>query len=119
VLGITRNGFAYISHLAGPNPPKGSGIGIVLFFFLFLKPLLFFVEVASHIFRPISLAMRLMGNILADHKVVLAMASLIALLLPVPFLLLGVLVAIIQTLIFTLLSIIYIGMAVEDLKGHH
>ncbi len=119
VVGVARNGFAYVAHLSGPNPPKGSGLGIVLFFWLFLKPLLFFVEVASHIFRPVSLAMRLMGNILADHKVVLAMASLIALLLPVPFLLLGVLVAIIQTLIFTLLSIIYIGMAVEDLHAHH
>lgn len=119
VVGVARNGFAYVSHLAGPNPPKGAGIGIALFFWLFLKPLLFFVEVASHIFRPVSLSMRLMGNILADHKVVIAMASLVAILLPVPFLLLGVLVAIIQTLIFTLLSIIYIGMALDVGHGDH
>jgi F-type H+-transporting ATPase subunit a len=59
-----------------------------------------------------------MGNILADHKVVLAIASLIALLAPVPFLLLGVLVAIIQTLIFTLLSIVYIGLALQHAEGH-
>lgn len=119
VAGIARNGFAYVAHFAGPNPPHGAGVGIVLFFWLFLKPLLFFVEVASHIFRPVSLSMRLMGNILADHKVVIAMASLIAILLPVPFLLLGVLVAIIQTLIFTLLSIIYIGMAIEVHHAEH
>jgi len=103
VAGIWRNGFSYLAHFRGPK------IGGVRW----LAPLFLVVELASHIARPVSLSLRLMGNILADHKVVLAIGSLIALLLPVPFLLLGVLVAIIQTLIFTLLTIIYIGMAVE------
>ena len=106
VVGIARVGPGYIHHFIGP---KIGG-------FYWLAPLFIIVELASHIARPVSLSLRLMGNILADHKVVGAIASLIALLVPVPFLLLGVLVSIIQTLIFTLLTIIYIGMAVEE---HH
>lgn len=108
VAGIVRNGVHYVDHFLGPK------IGGVRW----LAPLFLVVETASHIARPVSLSLRLMGNILADHKVVIAIASLIAVLLPVPFLLLGVLVAIIQTLIFTLLSIIYIGMAIEEHAEH-
>jgi len=103
VLGIARNGMGYLAHFLGP---KIGG-------HRWLAPLFLVVELASHIARPVSLAMRLMGNILADHKVVLAIAGLVALLAPVPFLLLGVMVVIVQSLIFTLLTIIYIGMAIE------
>ena len=105
-VGIARVGPKYIHHFIGP---KIGG-------FYWLAPLFIVVETAHHFSRPVSLALRLMGNILADHKVVLGIASLVAVLLPVPFLLLGVLVCIIQTLIFTLLTIIYIGMAVDE---HH
>jgi len=116
--GIIRAGRHYAAHFLGPKPPHGSSVGVQLFFYLFLMPLMLIVETASHIARPVSLSLRLMGNILADHKVVVAIASLIAVLLPVPFLLLGVLVAIIQTLIFTLLSIVYIGTALEEHAEH-
>ncbi|MBK6923447.1 MAG: F0F1 ATP synthase subunit A [Deltaproteobacteria bacterium] len=108
VAGVYRNGMHYLAHFLGP---KIGG-------FPWLFPLFLVVEIASHLARPVSLSLRLMGNILADHKVVLAIGSLIALLLPVPFLLLGVMVAIVQTLIFTLLSIIYIGMAIEHAEEH-
>lgn len=107
-VGIIRNPSHFLGEFLGP---KIGG-------FPWLAPLFLIVETASHIARPVSLSLRLMGNILADHKVVLAIASLVALLAPVPFLLLGVMVAIIQTLIFTLLSIIYIGLAVQHAEGH-
>jgi F-type H+-transporting ATPase subunit a len=61
--------------------------------------------------------MRLMGNIVADHKVVFAFFSLIPLLVPVPFLILGVMVAIVQTLVFCLLSMVYIQGAVAHEHG--
>ncbi len=102
-MGLYRNGMDYLAHFLGP---KIGG-------FPWLFPIFLPVEIFSHVARPVSLSLRLMGNILADHKVVGAMAGLIAILLPVPFLLLGVLVVIVQTLIFTLLTIIYIGMAIE------
>ncbi len=108
-MGIYRNGMSYLAHFMGP---KLGG-------FPWLFPIFLPVEIASHLGRPVSLSLRLMGNILADHKVVLAIAGLIAVLAPVPFLLLGVLVVIVQTLIFTLLTIIYIGAAIEHMEHHH
>lgn len=108
VSGVIRNGTHYLAHFLGP---KIGG-------FPWLFPLFLLVEIASHLARPVSLSLRLLGNILADHKVVIAISGLVAVLLPVPFLLLGVMVAIVQTLIFTLLSIIYIGMAIEHAEEH-
>ncbi len=108
IAGIWRNGLHYLAHFVGPKIG-----GFPWLFFLFIP-----IEVSSHLARPLSLSLRLMGNILADHKVVLAISSLIALLAPVPFLLLGVMVAIVQTLIFTLLSIIYIALAIEHAEEH-
>lgn len=108
-VGIRRGGLSYLGHMAGP---KLGG-------FPWMFPLLLPVEIISHFARPVSLSLRLMGNIMADHKVVLAVASLIALLVPVPFLMLGVMVAIVQTMVFTLLTIIYIGVAIEEASAHH
>jgi F-type H+-transporting ATPase subunit a len=108
-LGVYRNGLAYLEHFLGP---KIGG-------FPWLFPLMLPIEIISHFARPLSLSLRLMGNILADHKVLLAVSSLIALLVPVPFLMLGVLVSIVQTMVFTLLTIIYIAMAVEHHDEHH
>jgi F-type H+-transporting ATPase subunit a len=48
----------------------------------------------------------------ADHKVVSSFFVLVPILLPVPFLILGVLVAIVQTLVFCLLTMVYIQGAV-------
>ena len=52
------------------------------------------------------------------HKVVGAVLMLVPWIVPVPFLLLGVLVTIIQTLVFTLLTMVYIGMAAEHQEDH-
>ena len=69
------------------------------------------IELISHLARPVSLSIRLMGNIAADHKVVSAFFLLVPLIVPLPFLLLGVLVCIVQTVVFCLLSTIYISLA--------
>jgi F-type H+-transporting ATPase subunit a len=69
------------------------------------------IELISHIARPISLALRLMGNMAADHKVVFTFFSLVPILVPVPFLILGLMVCVVQTLVFCLLSMVYISMA--------
>ncbi|MCR9163869.1 MAG: F0F1 ATP synthase subunit A [Nannocystaceae bacterium] len=107
-VGVTRNPGHFLGEFLGP---KIGGLPL-------MAPLFLPIELASHIARPVSLALRLLGNIVADHKVVGAIAGLVALLLPVPFLLLGVLVSIVQTLVFTLLTIIYIGLAVSHGEGH-
>jgi F-type H+-transporting ATPase subunit a len=60
-----------------------------------------------------SLAVRLMGNMMADHKVVRSFFALVPILVPIPFLLLGLLVCLIQALVFCTLAMVYIGMAIE------
>ena len=109
VVAVKNQGVVgYFQHLCGPKFSLGKLPEFRWLFWLLLP-----IEIASHIARPVSLSLRLMGNIIADHKVVGAMLLLIPLLVPVPFLLLGVLVAIIQTVVFTLLTAIYLALALE------
>lgn len=98
VFGVMEHGLPYFKHFAGP--------------LWYLAWLMIPIEIISHIARPVSLSLRLMGNIFADHKVVVAFFMLVPILVPVPFLILGVLVCTVQTLVFTLLSMVYIDMAV-------
>lgn len=100
-LGIRAQGFSYIKHFMGPV--------------LVLTPLFFPIEIISHLARPLSLSIRLFGNIFGDHQVSNVFVHLVPFAVPVPFILLGLLVAFIQTLVFSLLSMIYIAEAVE----HH
>jgi len=97
-FGIREHGLSYFKHFVGPIPA--------------LAPLMLPIELISHIARPVSLALRLMGNMASDHKVVASFFALVPLLVPVPFLFLGILVSVVQALVFCLLSTVYISMAV-------
>ncbi len=101
--GVKEHGLAYFKHFLGPV--------------IWLAPLMLPIELVSHLARPLSLSLRLLGNIAADHKVVSAFFALVPLLVPVPFLILGVMVCIVQTLVFCLLSMVYIQGAVAH-EGH-
>ena len=104
--GLMTNGFGYIKHLAGPA--------------WYLAPLMFPIEVISLCVRPVTLAVRLMVNMAADHLMLGLFLSLVALLVPIPLMLLGCLVVMIQTLVFTMLTCIYIGLATEhEAHGAH
>ena len=93
---------AYLSHLAGP--------------IWWLAPLMFVVEVISHLARLLSLTIRLTGNMFADHTLVAVFLSfpVVAYFVPWVFMGLGVFVAVLQAFIFSFLTIIYIGLALED-----
>lgn len=104
ILGVYEHGLKYFKHFMGP--------------IWWLAPLMLPIELISHLARPVSLALRLMGNMASDHKVVAAFFTLVPLLVPVPFLILGLLVVIVQTLVFSLLSMVYISMAVQH-EEHH
>lgn len=97
--GVKEHGLAYFKHFLGPS--------------LALAPLMLPIELISHFARPMSLAVRLMGNMMADHKVVMSFFALVPILVPLPFLLLGLLVCLIQALVFCTLTMVYIGMAIE------
>lgn len=64
--------------------------------------------------RPFSLALRLFANILAGELLVATFISLCAIALPLPFMLFELFVALIQALVFTLLSTTYISMAIQE-----
>jgi F-type H+-transporting ATPase subunit a len=104
VLGVKEHGLHYLEQFTGHLPLKSP--------LVILVPLLFVIELISHLVRPVSLAIRLMANMFADHTVALVFFTLIPFLLPLPFLVLGVFVSVVQAVVFTLMSSVYIGMAV-------
>jgi F-type H+-transporting ATPase subunit a len=109
VYGVSEHGLKYFRHFAGPHIPAPWYAKPLTWL---LAALMVVLEIISHLARPVSLSLRLMGNMAADHKVVFAFFVLVPLLVPVPFLILGCLVVIVQTLVFSLLSMVYISMAV-------
>lgn len=80
---------------------------------VFLYPLMFVVEIFSHMFRPISLGIRLFANLFADHQVVEIFTDLTKFGIPVIFYGLGAFVGVVQAFVFTMLSAIYIALAVS------
>lgn len=80
---------------------------------LWLAPLMIIVELFSHMFRPISLAIRLFGNMFADHLVLGIFTSLTKVLIPVIFYMLGAFVCVVQAFVFTVLTMVYVALAVS------
>jgi len=98
--GIREHGpIGYLKQFAGPV--------------WWMSPLLFPVEIISHLARMMSLTIRLYANMLASDLLVLISFSLVPFLLPAGFLALHAGVALIQAYVFMLLSMIYLAMAVS------
>ena len=70
------------------------------------------IEVVSHLFRPLALALRLRGNIMGDHIVLGIFSELVPYVLPVIFYGLGVFVAFVQAFVFCLMTMVYISMSI-------
>ena len=105
-VGISENGiFNHLKHFAGPKLP--------LVMTLIITPLIFGIELISNLIRPLTLGVRLFANMFADEQVASQISGLAPpytqFLLPVALLPLAVFVAFVQTLVFTLLSMIYIS----------
>ena len=101
--GVKAHGIKYLKHFLGPV--------------LWLAPLMLPIELISHLARVLSLSMRLFGNIMADHMLLgltLAAPLILPLFLSPLSMILGVFVSLIQTFIFSLLSMIYISLAIEE-----
>ena len=79
-----------------------------------LTPLMLPIELVSHLSRPVSLTMRLFGNIQGGHIVLAVLFILVPLLVPLPIIVLKILISVIQTLVFMLLSMMYIAGAMEE-----
>lgn len=104
-LGIKKQGAKeYFKHFMGPV--------------LFIAPLLIVIELISHFVRPLTLAIRLYGNLTGDHIVLGIFSDLVPIGVPVIFMAFGVFVSFVQAFVFTLLSTVYIGLAVAH-EEHH
>src|SRR6058998_1464227 len=133
-IGIRKHGLiAYLKHFTGPVP-------------LLLKPLMFVIEMFTHLARPLSLTVRLFGNMFGGHILLAMMFFLMGLdgllgwalsgsaagavlgsvgaVMIVAFNIvliypLKILVAFLQAFIFVLLTMVYIAGAVEGHEAHH
>jgi len=104
LAGLARNGPAYVKHLCGP-------ILLLAWFF-------FPIETVGLFVRPLSLTLRLAGNMFGDHTVFGIMSDLVPWVLPAALLGLGMFVSFIQALVFMLLTTVYLSLAVAHDEGH-
>lgn len=87
----------YLKHFAGP--------------LWYMAILIFPIEIISTCIRPVSLALRLYGNMYGDHMVLGTFSNLAPVVVPVVFMLLGLLVSFIQAYVFIMLSMVYVSLA--------
>lgn len=107
--GFQAHGVGYLKHFVGP---------IWWLAFLMLP-----LELIDNFVRPVSLALRLFGNMTGDHLVLEIFTDLTKIGVPVVFYALGAFVSLIQAFVFTILSIIYVSLALgghaEHAEAHH
>lgn len=112
-VGIKEHGFSYVNHFLGPSlfdlHIGGKHVHVRALFPLYAP-----IELLSHLSRLFTLAVRLLANMFADHLVVTVWISLVAIGVPAIFMGLGVMVAFLQAYVFAMLSMIYIGLALEE-----
>jgi F-type H+-transporting ATPase subunit a len=100
-IGIKFHGVKYVKHFLGPVAA--------------LAPLMLVIELIGHLARVASLSVRLFGNILGKEKILGILFGLAGLYLaPLPILFLGILVSLIQAVVFMLLSTVYFAGAMEE-----
>jgi F-type H+-transporting ATPase subunit a len=100
VVGVKVHGVKYFKQFLGPV--------------WWLTPLMMPIEIVSHLARPLSLSMRLFGNIMGEDLVLMVVLLLVPMLVPLPILFLMIFTSCIQTLVFMLLAMMYIAGAMEE-----
>lgn len=104
-FGFKEQGAGYLKHFVGPM--------------LWLAPLMIPLELISNFVRPFSLSLRLMGNMTGDHTVLEIFTDLTKVIIPVIFYGLGTFVSFVQAFVFTLLSMVYVSLAVTHHGDDH
>lgn len=95
-LGIKKNGFVnYFKHFMGPMPV--------------LAPLMFPIEIISHLSRIVSLSFRLFGSIRGDDMFLMVLLMLVPWLLPLPGFFMLTAFGLLQAFIFSILTYVYIA----------
>lgn len=106
-IGVKKGGLAYLKHFTGP--------------IIWLAPLMVPIEIISHLSRPLSLTLRLFGNITGE-ELVLGVLMLLSLqfFLPIPWAMqmFSIFGSFIQAFVFVLLTMIYIAGSLEEHEEH-
>ena len=100
IVGVKVHGLKYFKQFMGPV--------------WWLTPLMMPIEIISHLSRPLSLSVRLFGNIMGEDIVLAVVLLLVPLLVPLPVFALMIFTSLIQTLVFMLLAMMYIAGAMEE-----
>ena len=100
IVGIRVHGIKYVKQFMGPV--------------WWLTPLMLPIELISHLSRPLSLSVRLFGNIMGEDIVLAVVLLLVPLLVPLPVIVLMIFTSCIQTVVFMLLTMMYIAGAMEE-----
>jgi len=103
--GFQAHGPSYLKHFLGP----------IWWLIILMLPL----ELIDNFLRPLTLNLRLLMNMFADHLVLDIFTDLTRLIVPVVFYMLGMFVSIIQAFVFTLLSLVYVSLAVSGHGDDH
>ncbi len=102
-LGIKTHGFGYIKHFTGN--------------IWWMAPLMLPIHIVGELSRPISLTLRLFGNIMGEDVVILVLTvALFPLLVPLPMYMMAIFTSLLQALVFTILTGVYLSGALSE--GH-
>lgn len=99
-VGFRQHGIRYLKQFCGPM--------------IFMAPFMFPIEVINHVARPLSLALRLFGNIKGEEMVLLILLMLAPIVGTLPLMFLFIFIKVLQAFIFFLLTVIYLQGALSD-----
>ena len=100
IVGVRIHGFKYLKQFMGPV--------------WWMAPIMIPIELIGHLARPLSLTMRLFGNIAGEDLVLGVVLLLVPYVIPLPFLGLMIFTSVLQSFVFSLLAMMYISGAMEE-----
>lgn len=77
-----------------------------------------FIEIFSELAKVVSLSLRLYGNIFAGEVLLTVIASLVSVFVPLPFMALEIIVGLIQAVVFSMLTLVYLNLATTASHEH-
>jgi len=112
-VGVKKHGTRYLIKFMGPSFFEKQ-IGGRTVHFRLLIPIFMPLEMVLDLARMLTLAVRLLANMFADHTVIAVWLSLVPLGVPAIFMGLGIVISVLQAFVFSLLTMIYIGLALDE-----
>lgn len=113
VVGVVKHKHNYLVKFMGPSFFEKEMFGRVVHFRL-LMPVFLILELPLDVARILTLAVRLLANMYADHVVIGIWITLVPIGIPAIFMGLGLVIAFLQAFVFALLTMIYIGLALDE-----